>query len=102
MTPGTPIDLTGASAQFFVRSLTKPTIPQLTISSPEPTANGSNLALGGTAGTLQLTIASADTDTLQTGAYDLRIRFPNGTTQTYLTGAFTVTGEVEPWSAVQS
>lgn len=100
-TAGTPIDLTGASAQFILRTAQAPTGIQLTVLSTQPTANGSSLTLGGTAGTITLVLTSADTDTLKLGSYDIRVKFPDGTTQTYLTGAFSVSSEAEPWGVAQ-
>lgn len=76
---GTPIDLTGYSARMQVRD---------TVDSPafhiELTDANGRIALGGTAGTIQLTIAATDTAalTFEDAVYDLEL--VNGATVTRL------------------
>lgn len=67
---GTPVDLTGATARMHIRENvdSSTTLIELT------TENG-RIALGGTAGTIDLTISAVDTAALpkRRGVYDLEI-----------------------------
>lgn len=84
-----PLNLTGYSATMQVRE---------TIDSSSPAVSltlGSGITLGGTAGTIQVTIASTATAALthEQYVYDLELTL-NGVTDRYLMGTFIVSGEV--------
>lgn len=81
----TAMNLTGYTAIMEVRDSTGTLIVTLS------TAN-SRIALGGSAGTITLTIDDADTDSLTPGTYDYDLMLTSsGGTQTRLTkGTFTV------------
>lgn len=93
-TPGTPIDLTGASAEMNVVS---PSGVKYYLNSTTATANGGILTMGGTAGTITIYIPPADTMTLLGGGYDLRVQFSNGDRTTIVAGSVFVSAEVAPW-----
>ncbi len=95
-TTGTPVDLTGCTANMQVRqNYGEPVI--LALSSSQLTTNGSGLSLGGTAGTITINITPADTQTLQSGLYDIEVEFPNGSIQTPVGGSLTVNPGVTVW-----
>lgn len=93
-TPGTPINLTGCSAEMNIVTATGVTYY---LNSTTATANGGILTLGGTAGTIVIYIPDTDTITLVAGQYDLRVQFANGYRSTIVAGQVFVTPEVAPW-----
>ena len=93
---GTPVDLTGCVAELAVRQSYASAVVYL-LSSAAPTANGGTLTLGGTLGTIAALIPPADTLTLATGNYALRVKFPDGSIRTYLEGSITVQAQVSQW-----
>lgn len=97
-TPGTPVDLTGCSAEMQIVSAYN-TAPVYSLSSTKATANGGTITLGDAAGTAVILIPPADTLTLATGKYDLKIKFPDGTISTFVEGSVTVSAEVTRWTA---
>ena len=96
-TPGTPVDLTGCVAEMQIVA-TYNTAPTYSLSSKAPTANGGTIVLGGTAGTVTITIPPADTNMLNQGRYDLRIEFPNGSIFTFVAGTVFVQPGVTTWT----
>lgn len=94
-TPGTPLDLTGAQAEMQIRDLFGNVL--IALSSAAPTANGSTLTLGATAGTVQIALSSADTEGLPSGIYDLRIQFADGDRWTMVSGRVDVETGVTSW-----
>lgn len=73
---GQPIDLTGYTARMHVRSTLLAADPIIELN----TANG-RIALGGTAGTIDLHITAADTQSLPASdgcVYDLELVSPTG------------------------
>lgn len=72
-TPGTPIDLTGCVAELQIVAQYN-VAPVYSIKSDASTASGGSLTLGGTAGTVMLTIPPADTELLANGQYELKIK----------------------------
>lgn len=97
LTPGDPIDLTGCKAEMQIRDAFE--VVQLSLSSASTTENGSGLTLGGTAGTIQIDLSPADTLTLASGVYDLRIQFSSGEIRTYVAGRVDVTKGVTAWQS---
>ncbi len=91
-----PVDLTGCVANMSIAQ-NYGDKPMLTLSSSQLTPNGSGLTLGGTAGTIQITITPADSAALQSGVYDLPIEFSNGTISRPVAGSFSVLPEVTVW-----
>lgn len=103
---GTPVNLTGASAvltmyvfgpitsndttlnsNYFTNQTGYPYYTeQFSINSTTATAGGSILTLGGTAGTINILITSADTATLQNGQYTLVVTQPGNFVSTVLLG----------------
>ena len=71
--------------------------PMLSLSSSQLTANGSGITLGGTAGTIAISITPADTQTLGNGLYDLEIEFTDGSIQTPVAGTVVVNQEITVW-----
>ncbi len=67
---GTPVDLTGFTSKMQIRS----NVSSATVLFEASTANG-NIVLGGTLGTITLTIPAADSAawTFVTGVYDLEL-----------------------------
>lgn len=86
----TAMNLTGYTAIMEVRGQTSGTL-LVTLS----TAN-SRIALGGSAGTITLTIDDADTDSLTAGTYDydLMLTSSGGTQTRLIKGTFTVEAAV--------
>lgn len=82
---GTPVDLTGATAQLMIRSLPTDASPLVSISTT-PSSSGS-IVLGGALGTIVVAIAAsaltAFVGGLQAG-YDLLIFWPTGASPTKL------------------
>ena len=94
---GTPIDLTGCSAELGIATQPGET-PAYTINSTTPTPNGGILTLGGSAGTIGILIPWEDTVALPSGVYDLAILMADGVTlNRIITGSITVLPEVTPW-----
>lgn len=96
-TAGTPIDLTGCSAEMQIRPRVGGPI-SYSLSSAVATNNGGIITLGGAAGTVALSIPPADSATLVAGIYDLRIKYPSGEISTYVAGDVTVEHEVTVWA----
>ena len=93
----TPIDLTGCAAEMQIVS-TYNIAPVYSLSSVTPTANGGTIVLGGTAGTISISIPPDDTLGLAAGKYDLKVKFADGSIQTIVTGGVFVEREVTVWS----
>jgi hypothetical protein len=70
-----PVDLTGCTARAHIRKTIASETPEI-----ELTTENGRIALGGAAGTIELTIEADDTDALdfRTGMYDLELVFPTG------------------------
>lgn len=89
-----PVDLTGFSATMQVR----PTYSGYDVTNPvlsfvsDSTSAAYRLALGGTAGTITLTVQSLDTVNLtwDYGVYDIFLKSPTGSYQKFVKGFFTV------------
>lgn len=94
--PGTPIDLTGAKAECQFRDAPdSTTAPYLSLSSATPTADGSSLILGGTAGTVQMNLVWEDTVGLSGGVYDIHVLLADDKTMVVIPmGTFVVTPQV--------
>lgn len=94
--PATVIDLTGYTAKMQFRAAATSTSPVImTVSSgTAPPATG--LTLGGSAGTIDILIAAADTDpiTATRAVYDLEITAPNGDVTRVLKGSVLFDPEV--------
>lgn len=87
---GTPINLTGYSARMQVR----PAVSSSTLRLELTSANG-RISLGGSAGTISLSISAADTAALPAGGYVYDLELVSGATVTRLMqGAFEVRAEV--------
>lgn len=90
--PGTPLDLTGYSAQLMVRSSMLDDPPLLELS----TANGGILNAAPTTGVLQFNLTAAQTyaldteDTQQNWTYDLFTTDATGATQNVMRGSLVV------------
>lgn len=87
-----PKDLTGWTARSMVRHLVADVNPVLSFTSSPP----AGLVLGGTAGTIALTITATQTAALAitTGFWDLELVAPDGTVTRLLQGPVTVSDEV--------
>ena len=96
-TPGTPLDLTGASAQMQVRPSLGAGFATYSLTSANAGPNGGTLTLGGAAGTLDIFIPPADTATLGSGVYDVRVQFANGDLNTIVAGKLDQSPEVTQW-----
>jgi hypothetical protein len=94
--PGTPIDLTGCVAEMDIVS-TYDVAPVCSLSSTTPTANGGSLTLGGTAGTVAISIPPDDTALLANGTYDLRVKFADDSIQTIIAGSVFIEQGVTEW-----
>lgn len=95
-TPGTPVDLTGCMAEMQIVS-TYGISPRYSLSSVSATENGGIITLGGTAGTVTITIPPSDTLTINTGVYDLKIKFPDGSVHTFVGGTIFRQQEITTW-----
>lgn len=94
---GTPIDLTGCTAQMPI-SQTYGAPTMLGLSSATITPGGSSLTLGGTAGTIAVTISATDAATLTSGVYSVQVMMSDGVTlNTPVAGKFILQPEVAPW-----
>lgn len=106
---GNPINLTGFAMKLVIRSFIGSPVALLTLSSA--TSTGSYIALGGTAGTITLNFAHADTAALQTvglplpsligsarvfplGVYDLQYTDPSGNVGYLLEGSVSLDPQV--------
>lgn len=87
---GTALNWTGYSARMQVRTSTDATATLLSLT------NGSGIALGGTAGTITLTISNAQSAAVASGsyAYDLELISGSSAVTRILQGAFNVVGNV--------
>lgn len=88
--PATAVNLTGYTGRMQVRASTAAptTIIELT------TSNG-RMSLGGSAGTVAITVTAADTAALAPGQYVYDLELVNGSTVTrLLEGRATISGEV--------
>ena len=95
-TPGTPVDLTGCEAEMRIIA-TYNTAPVYSLSSLTETTNGGLIALGGTAGTVTITIPPADSSSLNNGNYDLKIKFTDGSISTFVAGSVFFERGVTQW-----
>lgn len=88
---GTAINLTGFTSAMQVRAAADSTATLLSLAT-----GGSGIVLGGTAGTIALTISNAQSAALPSGsfAYDLELVAGAGEVTRLLQGAFTVSGNV--------
>ena len=88
---GTPIDLTGYTAQMMIKKRITDTSPVI-----ELNTTNSRITLGGAAGTIDLLISSADTDglDLDVGVYDLEMIEPGGERVRLLEGKVTLSPAV--------
>ena len=87
---GSPIDLSGYTARMQLRRNVEDSSPIIELT----TANG-RITLGGTAGTVTLTIAASDTASLSPveGVYDLEL-VSGDTVEKLIAGTFTIQREV--------
>jgi hypothetical protein len=95
--PGTAIDLTGCVAEMDIVS-TYDIAPVYSLSSTTPTANGGSITLGGAAGTVAISIPPEDTSLLANGAYDFRVKFTDGSIQTFIAGSVFIEEGVTAWT----
>lgn len=93
----TPIDLTGCVAELQIVALYNVAEPYL-MTSAESTANGGTITLGGTAGTVNVTIPPADTLLLANGQWELKIKFTDDSAMTFLSGSVFIEQEVATWA----
>ena len=86
-----PVNLTGYTARMQIRGEVDSSTAALSL-----TTENSRIALGGTAGTITLTVAATDTAAVSAGeyVYDLELVSGSGTVTRLLQGCFTVDGEV--------
>ena len=87
---GTALNWTGYSARMQVRNSSDATATLLSLT------NGSGITLGGTAGTIAVTITSTQSAAIPAGsyAYDLELVSSGNLVTRLLQGAFTVSGNV--------
>lgn len=86
---GTALDLTGYTAAMQVRESVGATATLVSLT------NGSGITLGGTAGTIGVTISSTASAAISAGSYSYDLELNSGSTITrLLEGAFNVTGNV--------
>ena len=88
--PRVPIDLTGYTASMTVRKRAN------TDAAIELTTENGRIALGGTAGTITLTISAADTAATRPidGVYDLKVVSPTGIEDFLLEGSMRITRSI--------
>jgi len=88
---GTALNWTGYSARMQVREAADATATLLSLST-----GGSGIVLGGTAGTIALTVTNAQSAALPSGsfAYDLELQAGDGQVTRLLQGSFNVVGNV--------
>ncbi len=88
--PQTPIDLTGCTARMSLKRDYRETTARLSL-----TTENDGLALGGTTGTITVSIPNEDTSDLSGKyLYDLEIVHPDSTVTRLLGGTITVSPEV--------
>ncbi len=86
---GTALNLTGYTAAMQVRESVGSTATLVNLT------NGSGITLGGTAGTIGVTISSTASAAISAGSYSYDLELNSGSTITrLLEGAFNVTGNV--------
>jgi hypothetical protein len=86
---GTALNLTGYTAAMQVRDSVGAATALVSLT------NGSGITLGGTAGSIGVTIAATATAALSAGSYSYDLELNSGSTVTrLLEGAFNVTGNV--------
>ena len=85
------VNLTGYTARMQVRETVESSSTLLSL-----TTENSRIALGGTAGTITLTVTAADTAAVVAGhyVYDLELVSGSGTVYRLVQGCFTVDAEV--------
>ena len=90
-TPAVPVDLTGCTARMQVRSEVESPTPLLDLT----TENG-GIALGDTAGTVDLLVSDEDTAAIvwESGVFDLEIEHPSGEVTRLAEGSVSVSPEV--------
>lgn len=88
---GTPINLTGWSARMQIRHRRTDAIPLVSLMSPS-----GGIVLGGTAGTINITITADDTAdlTAKSGVYDLELVSPAGEVTRLVQGPVAISPEV--------
>lgn len=88
---GTPFDLTGYTARMQVRATIAAASALIDLTSPS-----GGIVLGGTAGTIAITITAAQTAalTISSGFYDLELIDAGGAVRRLLSGVVTVSKEV--------
>ena len=88
---GNSVDLTGFSAQMMIRQNYDDPYPLVTVSSPS-----SGIVLGGTAGTVAISIPVSVTSALPSGCvvYDLKMTDANGLTYRLLQGSINIVPSV--------
>jgi hypothetical protein len=88
---GTALNLTGYTSAMQVREAADSTATLLSLST-----GGSGIVLGGTAGTIAVTITSTQSAAIPSGsfAYDLEITSSGAQVTRLIQGAFTVSGNV--------
>jgi hypothetical protein len=86
-----PVNLTGYTARMQIREEVDSSTAALSLT----TENG-RIALGGTAGTVTLTVSATDTAAVTAGeyVYDIELVSGSGTVIRFLQGCFTVDAEV--------
>jgi hypothetical protein len=86
---GTALNLTGYTAAMQVRESADSTATLVSLT------NGSGITLGGTAGTIGVTISSTASAAVDAGSYSYDLELNSGSTITrLLEGSFNVTGNV--------
>jgi hypothetical protein len=93
----TPIDLTGCVAELQMVSLYN-VADRYVLTSVAPTANGGTITLGGTAGTVNITIPPTDTLLLANGQWELKFKFTDDSAMTFLSGSVFTEQEVATWA----
>jgi hypothetical protein len=92
----TPIDLSGCVAELQIVAMYNVAEPYL-LTSEAATANGGTITLGGTAGTVSITIPPEDTLPLANGQWELKIEFADESAMTFLYGSVFMEREVATW-----
>lgn len=92
----TPIDLTGCIAELQIVAMYNVADPYL-LNSESPTTNGGTITLGGTAGTVSITIPPNETLLLANGQWELRIKFTDDSVMTFMSGSVFIEQEVAVW-----
>lgn len=89
-TNGTPVDLTGYSARMQIRRTKSNETALVSLT------NANGITLGGTSGTIAISISAAVTEalTFRRAVYDLELVSPNGSVYRLLQGAVALSKEV--------